>query len=326
MTHFFATVREKLATKIWAAAVSVISNSLLILIKLLIGLLTGSVSIIAEAIHSGMDLLAAVIAFFSVRAGAKIADEEHPFGHGKIEDFSGLIEALLIFVAAVLIIYGAVKRILHPAELEMLGYGVAAMLVSVAVNVAVSRYLLKVAKNTDSIALEADARHLTTDVLTSLGVMVGVGIVWLTHIRILDPLVAIAVALLIIRTAYDLTRRSVRDLLDVKLPDAEETFIRDKIAEHKGEIVGFHGLRSRKGGFQRFVDLHLVMARSVSLEEAHRLCDHFEQEIENHFPFLSLTIHVEPCDIPPEKCRSQCPLNQKPLCYEKSEPVNHEEH
>jgi cation diffusion facilitator family transporter len=184
----------------------------------------------------------------------------------------------------------------------------------------VSQYLLRIAKKTDSIALEADARHLTTDVLTSFGVMLGIGIVWLTHIRILDPLVAIGVALLIIRTAYDLTRRSGRDLLDVRLPEAEEAFIRAKLTEHEGEILGFHALRSRKGGFQRFVDLHLVMARGASLEEAHQLCDHLEEEIENHFPFMSLTIHVEPCDIPPEECSSLCPLREKPLCFEKPEP------
>jgi len=324
MTHFFTTLRENLAKKTWAAGVSIVSNSLLIVIKLIIGFLTGSVSVIAEAIHSGMDLLAAIVAFLSVRAGAKDADEEHPFGHGKIEDFSGMIEALLIFAAAALIIHEAVKRILHPAELEMLGLGVVAMLISVVVNIGVSRYLLKIAKRTDSIALEADARHLTTDVLTSLGVMVGVGIVWLTHIRILDPLFAIGVALLIIRTAYDLTRRSLRDLLDVRLPDAEEAFIRAKIAEHEGEILGFHALRSRKGGFQRFVDLHLVMPRSISLEEAHQLCDHFEEDMKNRFPFMSLTIHVEPCDIPPEKCSSLCPLSEKLLCFEKREPVSKE--
>jgi cation diffusion facilitator family transporter len=319
MKPFFPTLREKLSKKTWAAAVSIVSNSVLILVKLIIGFLTGSVSVVAEAIHSGMDLLAAIVAFFSVRAGAKAADEEHPFGHGKIEDFSGIIEALLIFVAAALIIQQAVKKIIHPEELAMLELGVVAMLISVVVNAGVSQYLLKIAKKTDSIALEADARHLTTDVLTSFGVMVGVGIVWLTHIRILDPLVAIVVALLIIRTAYDLTRRSVRDLLDVRLPEAEEAFIRAKIIEHEGEILGFHALRSRKGGFQRFVDLHLVMARNASLEEAHRMCDHLEEEIRNRFPSMSLTIHVEPCDIPPEKCSSECPLSKKPLCYEKPE-------
>jgi cation diffusion facilitator family transporter len=196
------------------------------------------------------------------------------------------------------------------------------MLISVVVNTGVSRYLLKIAKRTDSIALEADARHLTTDVLTSFGVMMGVGIVWLTHIRILDPLIAIGVALLIVWTAYDLTRRSVRDLLDVKLPDEEEAFIRTKIKEHEGEILGFHALRSRKGGFQRFVDLHLVMPRTISLEKAHELCDHFEEDMKSRFPSISLTIHVEPCEIPPEKCLTSCPMREKPLCYEQPMPAS----
>jgi len=314
----YTTIKEKLATKTWAAAVSIVSNSALILIKIVIGVLTGSVSVMAEAIHSGMDLLAAIIAFFSVRAGSKVADEKHPFGHGKIEDFSGMIEALLIFVAAIIIIYGAILRIMHPVELELLGLGVIAMLISVVVNTGVSRYLLKIAKRTDSIALEADAKHLTTDVLTSTGVMIGVAVVSITHIRILDPLVAIVVAVLIIITAYDLTKRSIRDLLDTKLPDEDEAYIRAKLSEHLGEIVDYHALRSRKGGFQRFVDVHIVMPRNMSIEEAHKLCDHFEEEIKQHFISMTVTIHVEPCDVPSQDCFSYCPLHEKPLCHEKS--------
>ena len=318
MTLSYTSIKEKLSTKTWAAAVSIVSNSFLILIKVIIGLLTGSVSVVAEAIHSGIDLLAAMITFFSVRAGAKDADEQHPFGHGKIEDFSGMIEALLIFVAAIIIIYKAVMRLLHPVELEKLGLGVIAMLISVVVNIWVSRYLLRIAKKTDSIALEADARHLTTDVLTSAGVMVGVAVVSITHITILDPIVAIAVAVLIILTAYDLTKRSIRDLLDAKLPDEDEAFIRAKLSEHLGEIVDYHALRSRKGGFQRFVDVHVVMPRNMSIEEAHKLCDHFEEEIKNHFGSVTTTIHVEPCDMPSEDCNTSCPLPKKPICHEKS--------
>jgi len=312
MTASSLTIKDKLASKTWAAAVSIVSNSLLIVVKLVIGLLTGSISVVAEAIHSGMDLLAAVIAFFSVRAGNKAADEKHPFGHGKIEDFSGMIEALLIFVAALLIIVQAVKRLLHPEELELLGLGVIAMLISVVVNIGVSRYLLKIARKTDSIALEADAKHLTTDVLTSVGVMVGVALVWMTNIHILDPLVALGVAILIIYTAFDLTRRSVLDLLDTRLSEEDENYIKAKITEHMGEILGFHELRSRKGGFQRFVDLHLVMPGNVSVEEAHRLCDHFEEEIKEHFPYMNLTIHVEPGEIPREVRATESPVGETP--------------
>jgi cation diffusion facilitator family transporter len=314
----YTSLKEKLSTKTWAAAVSIASNSVLILIKIIIGLLTGSVSVVAEAIHSGIDLLAAVITFFSVRAGAKAADEQHPFGHGKIEDFSGMIEALLIFVAAIIIIYEAILRILHPVVLERLGFGVLAMFISVLVNIGVSRYLLKIAKKTDSIALEADARHLTTDVLTSAGVMIGVAVVSITKINILDPIIAMVVAVLIILTAYDLTKRSIRDLLDTKLPDEDEAFIRAKLSEHLGEIIDYHALRSRKGGFQRFVDVHVTMPRTVSLEEAHKLCDHFEEEIKEHFGSMTITIHVEPCDIPSKDCDTNCPMTDKPLCHEKT--------
>ena len=317
MTLSYTSIKEKLNTKTWAAAVSIVSNSFLILIKVIIGLLTSSVSVVAEAIHSGIDLLAAVIAFFSVRAGAKDADEQHPFGHGKIEDFSGMIEAFLIFVAAVIIVYEAVMRILHPVPLEKLGLCVIAMLISVVVNIGVSRYLLKIAKKTDSIALEADARHLTTDVLTSAGVMVGIAVVSITKIHKLDPLIAMAVAGLIIVTAYDLTKRSIRDLIDTKLPDEDEEFIRTKLSEHLGEIVDYHALRSRKGGFQRFVDVHVTMPRTLSIEEAHKLCDHFEEEIKQHFGSMTITIHVEPCDVSSQDCNNNCPLHEKPLCRQK---------
>ncbi len=158
-----------------AAAVSVASNSLLIFLKVTVGLVTGSVSVLAEAIHSSLDLLAAIIAFFGLRAADKPADREHPFGHGKWENVSGSIEAVLIFIAAVWIIYEAIKRILHGGEVELLGWGIAVMAVSVVANILVSRHLFKTAKIHDSLALEADAQHLRTDVITSLGVMAGVG-------------------------------------------------------------------------------------------------------------------------------------------------------
>ena len=295
-----------------AAAVSIISNTALILLKIVAGLLTGSISLIAEAIHSLMDLAAAVVAFFSVRVSEKPADKEHPFGHGKAENISGVIEAGLIFVAAVVIIYEAVLRIINGTTLNVLEIGISIMAVSIVVNFFVSRYLLKVSRETDSLALEADARHLTTDILTMLGVFVGLGIVRLSallghNLNILDPIVAILVSLLIIRTSYLLTTKSFGGLVDVKLPEDEERKIRQAIIEHfGGEVVGFHRLRTRKAGSQRYIDLHLVMPRRVSLEEAHEMCDHLEKDMRNRLLRTDVTIHVEPCDGNCEACQLTC--------------------
>lgn len=295
-----------------AAAVSIASNSTLILLKVMAGLVTGSISLIAEAIHSLMDLAAAIVAFFSVRISDKPADKEHPFGHGKAENVSGIVEAVLIFVAAGIIIYQAIQRIIKGETLELLEIGIGIMVVSIVVNILVSRYLLKVSRETDSLALEADARHLTTDILTMTGVLVGLTIVRLSHLaglnlNILDPVVAILVSLLIIRTSYQLTRKSLGGLVDVKLPEDEESNIRAAITEHfGGEVVSFHKLRTRKAGSQRYIDLHLVMPKHVSIEVAHEMCDHLEKDIKVRLIRTDVTIHVEPCDDNCNACGLTC--------------------
>jgi len=298
-------------TRTSAAGLSIISNTLLILLKVVAGILSGSISVIAEAIHSGIDLVAAGIAFFSLRIAGRPADREHPFGHGKAENVSGTIEAGLIFVAAAFIIYEAIKRITAPTMIEYVSIGIAVMAVSVVVNILVSRHLLRIARETDSIALEADARHLTTDVYTSLGVLGGLIVVRITGLNILDPIVALGVALFILRTAYDVIRRAFPPLIDVKLPEDEETLIASCIREHFGELVGFHELRTRKAGSERYIDLHLVMARNASVEEAHKLCDHLEEDIKSKLTNASVTIHVEPCEMECEECPTPCPQAEK---------------
>jgi cation diffusion facilitator family transporter len=311
----------KFSVKSKAALTSVVSNTFLILVKVVAGLLTGSISLIAEAIHSSIDLAAAVIAFISVRVSDKPADEQHPFGHGKAENISGVAEAILIFVAAGIIIYEAAQRIQRiitgkPLELPQLDIGLGIMAVSIVVNIVVSRYLLRVSRKTDSLALEADARHLTTDVMTMVGVLVGLAIIRIgqlvgVNLNIVDPIVAILVALLIMKTAYDITRKSFGGLIDVRLPEDEEDTIRSCILEHSGQVVAFHELRTRKAGSQRYIDLHLVMPRNANVEEAHRMCDHLEQDIEKRLSRTDVTIHVEPCTIECEQCSVSCVLRQK---------------
>ncbi len=281
------------------ARLSVASNAGLVILKFVVGFAIGSVSIISEAIHSSMDLLAAVIAFFSVRKSSEPPDVVHQFGHGKFEDFSGLIEALLIFVAAALIIWEAVQKLLGQNGVELsedlLFIGMAVMAISAGVNLFVSHRLMKVAKQSESIALESDAWHLRTDVYTSVGVLIGLILIRITGIASLDAIFAIGVAVVIVKAAYDLTRRSVADLIDQSLPDAEENRIKEIICEHASDYAGFHDLKTRRSGPDIFIDLHLVMPGNISVEQSHDLADHLEADLKVEYPRSLVTIHIEPC-------------------------------
>lgn len=305
--------------KTGVALLAVASNTSLVVLKLIVGLLTGSVSVISEAVHSGVDLIAAVIAWFAVRTSGQPADEEHPFGHGKFENISGAIEALLIFVAAGWIIYEAIKKLIHPEQVESLGLGVIVMLVSAVVNVIVSQMLFKVGRETDSVALQADAWHLRTDVYTSAGVMAALAVVWLGHrftppieLHWIDPVAAILVALMIVRAAYHLTRESARDLLDVSLPRDEEDWIRGRITRWSPTVRGFHRLRTRKSGAHRFIQFHLLVDGEMSVDESHRVHDEVVAAIKDHYPGSNIVIHMEPCSKPCQPaCLHDCLLSEK---------------
>ncbi|MBN2567828.1 MAG: cation transporter [Deltaproteobacteria bacterium] len=296
--------------KLSVAWLSVISNTTLVILKLIIGLSIGAVSIISEAIHSAVDLIAAIITLFSVNQSNKPADKEHPFGHGKVENISGTIEALLIFIAAGWIIFEAVKKLLHPEPMGFMGFGVAVMLFSSMVNLIVSQMLFKVAKKTDSVALLADAWHLRTDVYTSAGVMFSLAVIWIGNslfpnitLQWLDPIAAIAVALLIVRAAYKLTIKSSRDLIDAALPPDEKNLIRKIIIEQHPTIHGFHKLRTRKAGNVRFIEFHMKVDPKMTVEESHQVTIDTNSTIHKHFPGASVTIHIEPCD---GRCDRDC--------------------
>ena len=278
--------------KVSIARLSILSNTLLIILKVAVGLISGSVSIISEAIHSSMDLLAAIIAFLSVKVSDNPPDSKHPYGHGKVENISGVIEAILIFVAAIWIIIEAVRKLAgEKIELDSIALGSLVMLVSAIVNTVVSRRLYKVARETNSVALEADALHLKTDVYTSLGVAVGLGLIMITGINWLDPVVAILVALFIIRESYHLLKRAFTPLLDTawEVNDIEELEKTLKQLE-----VSYHDLRTRVAGNYRFIDLHIQIPEDVSVGNAHKYCDKIENELNRNYENLTVTIHVEP--------------------------------
>lgn len=276
-----------------AALLSVASNSVLIIFKLAAGIFMGSISVISEAIHSSIDLLASLIAFFSIRQASKKADEDHPFGHGKYENVSGFVEAILIFIAAAIIIYEAINKIIHGSQIESTGPGIIVMLVSSAINLIISLQLLRIAKKTDSIALEADGMHLLTDVFTSFGVFVGLIAVRFTSLKIIDPIAALFVAMLIIKASYDLTRKSMVDLLDGTLPQEDI----DKIAEiirSYPEIKNYHRLRTRKSGQKREIDIHIRLDKDIPLTEAHTLCHSIKNDILEAFKEAYILIQLEP--------------------------------
>ena len=278
--------------KVRIARLSVFSNTLLILLKLAVGIISGSVSIISEAIHSSMDLIAAVIAFFSVRVSDNPPDSRHPYGHGKVENISGVIEAILILIAAIWIIVEAVRKLLgEEIILSSVALGSAVMLISAIVNMIVSGKLYKVARETHSVALEADALHLRTDVYTSLGVAIGLGLIMLTRITWLDPVVAILVAIFIIRESYNLLSRAFTPLLDTAWGESEIAEL-EKTLRRLG--VKYHDLRTRAAGNYRFIDLHIEIPQDVSVGSAHQYCDRIEDELTRNYSNLTVNIHVEP--------------------------------
>lgn len=280
--------------KISIARLSVASNSLLIAMKLTVGLISGSISILSEAIHSLMDLLASVIAYFSVKISDTPADDNHPYGHGKFENVSGVTEAILIFIAAFWIIYEAIHKLMSPEQkIGSLWIGIVVMAASALVNVYVSMRLYKVARETESIALEADALHLKTDVLTSAGVAVGLFLIWITGYHFLDPIVAILVACLILKESFNLFHRAYGPLLDVTLPENELMKIRLVIDRHCTGNISFHKLRTRLSGNKRYIDFHLNLAPEMTVKEAHDLCDCIENDIHQEIPNSEVTIHVE---------------------------------
>jgi cation diffusion facilitator family transporter len=278
--------------KVSIARLSIVSNTLLILLKMAVGLISGSVSIISEAIHSSMDLVAAIIAFLSVRVSDNPPDSRHPYGHGKIENISGVIEALLIFIAAIWIIVEAAKKLAgEKIVIDSIALGSIVMLISAIVNTIVSRRLYKVARATNSVALEADALHLKTDVYTSLGVSAGLGLILITGINWLDPIIAILVALFILRESYILLKKAFTPLLDTAWSELEIEELETRLNNLE---VNYHNLRTRVAGNYRFIDIHIQIPEDVSVGKAHKYCDKIENELTKVYENLTVTIHVEP--------------------------------
>jgi len=279
----------------------------LIVFKVVVGLLTHSISILAQAADSLLDLFAGIITFSAIRFAAKPADAEHQYGHGKAEDIAGVGQATLIFIAGGLIIYSAIDRIITKHYVvEQPEAGIAVMAVSVVASIFLSRHLLKVARRTGSIALEANARNIATDVYSTSAVLVGLAILRFTALNIIDPILAIAVAVYILKVAVDTIRKPMSGLLDETLPPSQQAVIEDSLRKHSRAVSGYHALRTRRAGSQSYIDLHLVIAGDISLEQAHQICDQVEIEIQSALREASVIIHAEPCDNECEQCAATC--------------------
>lgn len=283
------------AVKQRAAALSVASNSLLILLKFVGGIVTGSVALLAEAMQSIIDLVASVVAFVAVRKADEPADEDHPYGHEKIENLAAAIEGVLILVGSGIIAFEAVRRLVVGGEVEQLGIGIGIIALTIVVNLAVSLVLRRRAQETGSPALEGDAAHLRTDALTSVGVLAGLVLVEVTGAAWLDPVVALLVAAAIVGTGARLVMRSSRVLVDEGLPEEELAVIRAAIVTFGPRgVAGFHKLRARRAGARRLVDLHVQFRAGTTLEEAHATAHALQDDIRARLGEVDVLIHIEP--------------------------------
>lgn len=282
-------------SKTRAAGLSIVSNATLVALKIAAGAITGSIAIITEAIHSSIDLLASVIAYVSVRKADQPADDDHPYGHEKIENLAATIEGMLILVGAGIIVFESVRRLVDVPEVKSLGIGIAVIGFSTVANLAVSSYLYRRARETESPALEGDAAHLRTDAATSAGVLVALVLVEVTGVEVLDPITALVVAVAIVTAGIRIISRSSRVLVDEALPEEELAEVRAAIEAYGApEVIGFHKLRGRRAGSRRDVDLHVQFAEGTSLRRAHEVSHELQAAIGERLRGVHVLIHLEP--------------------------------
>jgi cation diffusion facilitator family transporter len=292
-----ATTPDLPTLKQRTAALSVASNSTLILLKVIAGTVTGSVAILTEAVHSSVDLIASVVAFLSVRKAGEPADESHRYGHEKVENLAAAIEGLLILIGSAAIAFAAIRRLVGHGSDHTVGLGIGVIAVSAAANFVVSNVLARNSRRTSSPALAGDAVHLRTDAASSVVVLLALVLVQVTGLQWIDPVAALAVAAVIVVTGVRLLTGAGQVLVDQSLPAAEVEAIRaaiESFATHG--VVGYHELRSRSGGSQRYVDVHIQFRSGTSLEDAHRTAHELQDTIATALGGADVLIHLEPED------------------------------
>ncbi len=278
-----------------ATALSLGFNALQSLLKIGAAVVTGSVSVLSEAVHSSTDVVASLMAFAGVRAASAPPDEEHPYGHGKIESLAGFGESILLFCIVIYICAESVTRLLHRPQLEKLDLGLVVMTISAIGCLMVSRYVNNVAKKTKSVALKSNGRHLLADFVTSLGVLAALAGTKITGWAWLDPVIAIVLALWMCYGAWTTAQEAFQHLIDRRLEDDELAGIQ-RLVEENQEVLGYHRLRSRLSGDMRYVDMHIVLPSSYTLVQAHAVADDLEKKIAVELAPAQVVIHVDPYD------------------------------
>ena len=289
---------NKAQLKVSAAFLSICSNALLIILKLIVGFVIGSLSIISEALHSLSDIAASFIAFLSVKKSSEPADKEHPFGHGKFEELSGFFEGLLICGIAILIFYSAIMKVINDTPLEFEPFwGILIMSFSVVLNFFVSKYLFKVGRKTNSIAIIADAEHLKTDVVSSLAVLLGLVVIKVTGLVIIDVIFAFVVAVIIMITGIKLTLTAIKGLVDEALPQEDIDLLNEILNSHKNkDIEEVKFLKTRKAGSEKIIELVITVKRDMTIIVGHEICNAIENEIMTKLEGAKVFIHLEPAE------------------------------
>ena len=284
------------AKKKYAAGLSIASNVLLTVLKIIAGIISGSLSIISEAIHSMSDFLASVLTFFSVVKSSEPADRDHPYGHGKYEDMAGFIEGILIILASLFIIFEASKKLSFGIDMDTQNHlGIVVMFVAVVLNIFVSSLLFKVAKESNSISLYADGEHLRTDVYSSLGVLLGLILIKVTGYGVLDPVVAILVAVVIFKAGYSISKKAASNLLDHSVPDENINNIKQIVEIYSNTVtLKPNSIKARQVGPVKDIDMVLQFCENTSICECHKICDEIEKQIRLIYPNCSISIHSEP--------------------------------
>jgi len=279
------------------AIVPVISNSVVLVLKLVVGLITGSIAVLSDAVDSAEDIGASSFDLWSVRLSAKPADLEHPYGHGKAEGVAAAAEAILIGAGGIFIFYQALRRLVGGGGAEIdIGLGIIAMAITGAVNLSVALYVSRAAKATGSIALAAGTRHLWTNLAQAAAVIIALALVGLTGRHEFDAIVALILSGFLVYSASRIGLRASSQIMDVRLPPEEEDVILETVLRYGEDVRGFHKLRTRRSGRQRYVELHLIVDAGKSVREMHAICDRIEKDIVEALPGAEVTIHVEPDD------------------------------
>ncbi|MBC7385826.1 MAG: cation transporter [Cryobacterium sp.] len=283
-------------------------------IKLAVGIWAHSVGLFSEGIHSALDLVSAAIAFFTIREAGKPADEDHPFGHGKIETLSSLVESLLLVVASVFIVMEGLKHVKNPEPLEHAGYAIATIGTSLFISYFVYLHNAKAARQTDSSAIEVNALHFLADAVTAGGVLIALVAIHYTGAMWLDPAIAFLIAGYILAISWRQVVRSVRELTDRVLPSAEVASAEKILASFKPRVIEVHELRTRKSGAHRHFDFHAIFCGKMTVNESHFVCDEMEDELQAEFPGSLVSIHVEPCGHPGVPIPAHCSRTTSGVC------------